>query len=76
MTTLERINKCLELQGLTVTEDNPMPELDSLDWVELVLSIEDEFGIEVPHEDFSSDKIKTVRDAVDYLDHRTHPDGN
>ena len=43
---------------------------DSLDLVELVMSLEEEFSneskrIEIPDED--AEKIKTVQDAVDYL---------
>ncbi|MGI9558163.1 MAG: acyl carrier protein [Thermodesulfobacteriota bacterium] len=38
---------------------------DSLDLVELVMSIEDEFGIEILDEDV--EKIVTVQDAVDFI---------
>ncbi|RMG61420.1 MAG: acyl carrier protein [Deltaproteobacteria bacterium] len=38
---------------------------DSLDVVELVMAIEEEFGIEIPDED--TEKIKTVKDAVEYI---------
>ena len=37
---------------------------DSLDTVELVMALEDEFGIEIPDED--AEKIATVQNAVDY----------
>ncbi len=39
---------------------------DSLDVVELVMEFEDEFGIQIPDEDY--DKIKTVGDAIDYIE--------
>lgn len=39
---------------------------DSLDLVELIMSIEEEFGIEIPDED--AEKIETVNDALKYLD--------
>ena len=42
---------------------------DSLDTVELVMALEEEFGIEIPDED--AEKIATVRDAIAYIqDHR------
>lgn len=37
---------------------------DSLDIVELVMALEDEFGIEIPDEE--SEKITTVQQAIDY----------
>ena len=39
---------------------------DSLDTIELVMAFEEAFGIEIPDE--AAEKIKTVRDAVDYVD--------
>ena len=38
---------------------------DSLDIVELVMSMEDEFGFEIPDSD--AEKLRTVGDAVDYI---------
>ena len=39
---------------------------DSLDTVELIMAFEEEFEIEIP--DDAAEKIKTVRDAVDYIE--------
>lgn len=39
---------------------------DSLDVVELVMAFEEAFDIEIPDED--AEKIKTVQDAIDYID--------
>lgn len=39
---------------------------DSLDTVELVMALEDEFGAEIPDED--TGKIATVQQAVDYIE--------
>ena len=38
---------------------------DSLDTVELVMALEEEFDIEIPDED--AEKIATVQDAFDYI---------
>ena len=39
---------------------------DTLDTVELIMQLEEEFGIEIPDED--AETITTVQAAVDYLD--------
>ena len=39
---------------------------DSLDTVELVMALEEEFGIEIPDED--AEKMATVGDAVRYIE--------
>lgn len=44
-------------------------DLDSLDAVELVMAIEEEFNIEIP--DAEADKILSVQDAVKYVS--AHP---
>jgi acyl carrier protein len=38
---------------------------DSLDTVELVMALEEEFGVEIPDED--AEKITTVKGALDYI---------
>ena len=40
-------------------------EADSLDLVELIMAIEDEFDLQIPDE--NSERISTVGDAVDYI---------
>jgi acyl carrier protein len=42
---------------------------DSLDTVELVMAFEDEFGLDIPDEE--ADKIKTVGDAIKYIESKT-----
>jgi acyl carrier protein len=42
---------------------------DSLDTVELVMALEEEFDIEISDED--AEKIQTVQDAVDYITERS-----
>jgi acyl carrier protein len=68
----ERVKK-LTVEGLDVKAEEVKMETsftedlgaDSLDVVELVMSLEDEFGIEIPDEDVG--EIKTVGLAVEYI---------
>lgn len=73
----ERLKKII-VEQLGVQEDEVVPSAsfvddlgaDSLDLVELVMSLEEEFSssgqkIEIPDED--AEKIKTVQDAIDYI---------
>ena len=41
-------------------------EADSLDAVEIIMAIEDEFDIEVPDED--AEKFQTVKDIISYIE--------
>ena len=67
----ERVKKIIGELG--VEEDEVTPEAsfvedlgaDSLDTVELVMALEEEFGIEIPDED--AEKILTVGKALDYI---------
>ncbi len=62
----------LELDAETITPDsNILDDLgaDSLDVVDLIMSVEDEFGIEVPDE--ALENIRTVEEMVKYIeDHK------
>jgi len=42
---------------------------DSLDIVELVMALEDEFDIKIPDEDY--DKIKSVGDVISYIEEKS-----
>jgi acyl carrier protein len=44
---------------------------DSLDLVEMIMSLEEEFGVEIPDED--AEKIVSVQDAIDYIDAHSEP---
>ena len=46
---------------------------DSLDVVELVMELEDEFDVSIPDED--AEKMQTVGDAVKYINEYTHNNG-
>jgi acyl carrier protein len=76
-TTYDRLKKIV-VEQLGVDEDEVKPEAsfvddlnaDSLDLVELIMSLEEEFSadageLEISDED--AEKIATVQDAVDYL---------
>ena len=41
---------------------------DSLDIVELGMAFEDKFGVSIPDEDY--EKLRTVKNAVDYIEQR------
>lgn len=59
----------LDLEPENVSLDSSVTDnlgADSLDLVELVMSIEDEFDIEVP--DSETEKLKTVGDIVKYIE--------
>ena len=61
----------LDLEEDKVTMDSDIVEYfeaDSLDVVDLVMSLEDEFGIEIPDEEIEN--IKTVGDIVRYIESR------
>ena len=53
-----------------ITEDSTFDDLgaDSLDHVEIIMAVEEEFGIDIPDDD--AEKIKTVQDAITYLQSR------
>ena len=64
----EIITEQLNLEGVEVTEaSNFIDDLgaDSLDLFELVMALEEEFGVEIPSEDL--EKIATVGDVMNYM---------
>ncbi|MCL4321132.1 MAG: acyl carrier protein [Deltaproteobacteria bacterium] len=75
--SVEKRVKEIIVEQLGVTPDEVTNEAsfvedlgaDSLDTVELVMAFEEEFGIEISDED--AEKIKTVQDAVSYIDEHT-----
>jgi len=70
---LEKV-KAVIVEQLNVEEDDVVEDAafvddlgaDSLDIVELVMALEEEFGISIPDED--AEGIKNVGDAVAYID--------
>ncbi|HVK04584.1 MAG TPA: acyl carrier protein [Armatimonadaceae bacterium] len=74
--TFDRVKKVV-VEQLEVSEDQVTPTAsfvddlgaDSLDVVELVMGLEEEFDVEIPDED--AEKIATVGDAIAYIDDKT-----
>ncbi|NLI00278.1 MAG: acyl carrier protein [Chthonomonadales bacterium] len=76
MSTFERVRKIvadrLDKGVEEVTNEAAFMEdlgADSLDVVELVMALEEEFDIEIPDEE--AEEIKTVGDAVKYIEEKT-----
>ncbi len=66
---IEIVCEHLAVKKETVSRDTKFFEdigADSLDIVELVMELEEEFDIQIP--DDQAEKIKTVGEAVDYID--------
>ncbi len=73
MSTLDKVKEII-VERLSVDEKDVVESAsfiddlgaDSLDTVELVMALEEEFGLEIPDEE--AEKIATVGDAVKYID--------
>ena len=71
--TLDRIKsiipEILDIDEKKITLDSTLSDdlkMDSLDNVEFIMALEEQFEIEIPDED--AEKLFTVKDAVDYVD--------
>jgi acyl carrier protein len=72
MNSEDRLKKIIAKE-LSVSEDEVTADAsfiddlnaDSLDLVELIMALEEEFNVKISDEE--ADKIKTVRDAMDYI---------
>lgn len=66
--------KAIISEKLGVSEEKVIPQAsfvddlgaDSLDQVELIMAFEDAFDVDIPDED--AEKLKTVKDAMEYLE--------
>jgi len=78
MSTVEERVKRIIAEQLGVKEDTIKNEAsfiqdlgaDSLDTVELVMALEEEFGTEIPDEE--AEKITTVQKAIEYVEEHTN----
>ena len=64
----EIIQEQLSLDGIEITEESSFKDdlgADSLDLFELVMALEDEYGVEIPSEDL--EKLLSVEDVMNYL---------
>ena len=64
----EIIQEQLNLDGVEITEESSFKDdlgADSLDLFELVMALEEEYGVEIPSEDLEN--IATVQEIIDYL---------
>ncbi len=76
MSSVEERVKKIVVEQLGVNENEVTPAssfvddlgADSLDTVELVMALEEEFGTEIPDEE--AEKITTVQQAIDYINSR------
>jgi acyl carrier protein len=75
MTVTEKVKEMI-VEQLGVNESEVVPEAkfiddlgaDSLDIVELIMALEDVYGLEIPDED--AEKMETVGDAIKYIEQR------
>lgn len=75
MAVVDKVKSIIAEQlGVKVEEVTPQASFiddlgaDSLDTVELVMALEEEFGIEIPDED--AEKMSTVGDAIRYIEEK------
>lgn len=64
----EIIKEQLNVEGIEITEASNFKDdlgADSLDLFELAMSMEEEFGVEIPSEDL--EKMATVGDVMEYM---------
>ena len=65
---IEIIKEQLNLEGVEITEESSFKDdlnADSLDLFELVMAVEEEYGVEIPAEELEN--LTTVGSVVDYL---------
>ncbi len=76
MSTFERVKKVI-VEQLDVSEEEVTPNAsfvedlgaDSLDVVDLIMALEEEFDVDIPDED--AEKIARVQDAINYIEEKS-----
>ncbi|NRA74244.1 MAG: acyl carrier protein [Rickettsiales bacterium] len=74
MSDIETRLKKIVSKNLGVSESRITPDsryiddlgADSLDQVELIMKLEDEFGVEIPDE--AAEKVRTIADTIKYIE--------
>ena len=64
----EIVSEQLEIDAEIITADTRLNEdlnADSLDVVEMLMALEDEFGVDIPDEEI--EKMKTIGDVVNFI---------
>ena len=76
MSTTDRVRQIIAEQlGVKIEDVTPQASFiddlgaDSLDTVELVMALEEEFGIEIPDED--AEKMTKVEEAIKYIEEKS-----
>jgi acyl carrier protein len=65
---IKLVCEATKIDSSNVTKDTNFIDdlnLDSLDMVELMMKMEDEFGVEIPEDE--AENLKTINDVIEYL---------
>jgi acyl carrier protein len=63
---LSIIAEVLYLEIGEISSELNLQSIDSLDYIEMIMTLEDEFGIEIPNE--VAKKFETVQDIIEYIE--------
>ena len=60
MNNLERIKKGLEENEVKINENGDLIELDSMKFIECIISLEEEFNVEIPYELLDAESFSNI----------------
>jgi len=63
----EKLINCLEESGIIVDEDGTLPDMESIMFITMVLSIEEQFGIEFPDDYLNTTYFGSVDDILNFI---------